>query len=204
MAFAETEICEVTESIWRSVLGLDVRRGASGSAHDGRRRFLTGCVQVTGAWEGAITVDCSAALARRAAGIMFDVDPDSAELPEIQDALGELTNMTGGNIKNLLPSPSLLSLPSVTEGLDYSVSVPGGRLLTEVSFECQGEPLLVRVLKKEDAQSGVGGRGDIGCRTRLLRGRGPRGGRDDQQRSRQRDRVRGLKRRHRLVPTAPD
>jgi chemotaxis protein CheX len=130
------------------VLGLDVRRVEESSMPG--RRTLTGCVQITGTWEGAVTLDCSAALARRVAGIMFGVSPEHAESGEIQDALGEMTNMTGGNIKNLLPSPSLLSLPSVTEGLDYTVSVPGGRLIGQVAFDCLGEPLRVSLLERDD------------------------------------------------------
>jgi len=157
MPFAETEICEVTESIWKSVLGLDVRRRHNATTHDDRRLFMTGCVRITGAWEGAVTVDCSTGLVRRAAGIMFDVDPATTALREMRDALGELTNMTGGNIKSLLPAPSLLSTPSVSEGLDRSATFPGERLLTEISFECNGELLLVRVLKTENASGSDGG-----------------------------------------------
>jgi len=148
MQVAEKDICLLTESIWRSVLGLDVSR-VEEKPKSGQRT-LTGCVQITGTWEGAVTLDCSAALARRVAGIMFGVTPEAAASDEMKDALGEMTNMTGGNIKNLLPSPSLLSLPSVTEGLDYTVSVPGGRLIGQVAFDCLGEPLRVSLLERDD------------------------------------------------------
>jgi len=157
MKIADKDITTVTESIWRSVLGLEVEPAGEATGRDEGKRFLTGCVQITGSWEGAVTLDCSASLARRVAGIMFGVSPDKAESDEIQDALGEMTNMTGGNIKNLLPAPSLLSLPSVTEGIDYTVSVPGGRLLTQVAFECQGEPLRVSLLQRESADDRNGG-----------------------------------------------
>jgi len=142
------DVCPLTESIWRSVLGLDVSRVEERPKSG--QRTLTGCVQITGTWEGAVTLDCSAALARRVAGIMFGVTPEAAASDEMKDALGEMTNMTGGNIKNLLPSPSLLSLPSVTEGLDYTVSVPGGRLIGQVAFDCLGEPLRVSLLERDD------------------------------------------------------
>ena len=148
MQVAEKDICLLTESIWRSVLGLDVSRVEERPKSG--QRTLTGCVQITGTWEGAVTLDCSAALARRVAGIMFGVTPEAAASDEMKDALGEMTNMTGGNIKNLLPSPSLLSLPSVTEGLDYTVSVPGGRLIGQVAFDCLGEPLRVSLLERDD------------------------------------------------------
>lgn len=159
MPVADNEIRLLTESIWRSVLGLDIQRAADEVKPAGGERFLTACVQITGSWEGAVTLDCSASLARKVAGILFGVSPEKAETDEIQDALGEMTNMTGGNIKNLLPAPSLLSLPSVTEGIDYTVSVPGGRLLSQVAFECQGEPFRVSLLQRADGDRSDGSQG---------------------------------------------
>src|SRR5262245_14153849 len=148
MRFSDNDINRITESIWRSILGLELVRTRPGPIHDGARRFITGCVQISGAWEGAVTVDCSVALARRVAALMFAVSAEAATESEIQDALGEMTNMTGGNIKSLLPSPSILSLPAVAEGLDYTLTFPGGRKLSQVAFECEGEPLLVTLLER--------------------------------------------------------
>src|SRR5712691_9554787 len=113
MQVVDSDICQVVEGIWSSVLGLEVRRGDEPAKRNGKHGFLTACVQITGLWEGAVTLDCSAALARRTAAIMFGVSPEDASLDEIHDALGELTNMTGGNIKTLLPGPCQLSLPAV-------------------------------------------------------------------------------------------
>lgn len=156
MELAETDLCRLTENIWKSVLGLPVRRTPERVKPTGRTRFLTGCVQITGAWEGAVTLDCSAVLARRIAAIMFGVAPETAGVEDVQDALGEMTNVTGGNIKNLLPTPSHLSLPLVTEGLDYSTSITGGKVLRQVAFDCQGEPLLVSVLERTRRNSSAG------------------------------------------------
>ena len=44
---------------------------------------------------------------------MFAADEDSLGLEEVQDALGEISNMIAGNIKPLLPGASRISLPSV-------------------------------------------------------------------------------------------
>ena len=140
-------ICDIVESIWRSVVGLDLERTTGTAMPDGEHRFLTGCVQITGGWEGAVMLDCSAALARRTAGIMLDVDMDAASIEEIHDALGELANMAAGNLKTMLPGPCQLSLPAVIEGIDYKMMVPGSQLLVRVSYTCRGEPLTVTLLK---------------------------------------------------------
>ena len=150
-AVGEEELFQFTETIFESMLSLVVQRSSEPVNGKGTERFITGCIQITGAWEGTITLECSTELARKASAIMFDVEPAAATDAEIQDALGELTNMTGGNIKNLLPGTCHLSLPSVTEGVDYTVSVPGSQLQSQVTFECEGQPLVVSMLRKEDS-----------------------------------------------------
>jgi len=151
MQFAEEEICQLTESIWISVLGLEVRR-ATGTPELPQERTLIGCVQITGAWEGAVTLHCAAGLARQAAGVMFGIDPESTSVEEVQDALAELANMTGGNLKTLLPEPCHLSFPTVVEGSNYTLRIPGSRLVSQVAFECQGYPLQVTLVEKGESE----------------------------------------------------
>ena len=73
------------------------------------------------------------------------VDPD---LDDVRDALGELANMLGGNIKALLPAPSQISLPAVAIGSDYELSVVGTGEVARVAFTCDGQPLLVTLLQR--------------------------------------------------------
>jgi chemotaxis protein CheX len=148
MQFLEEEICQVAETVWESVLGVNLVRQPQIPAAP--TRGFTGCVQFTGAWEGAVTIECSAEFARQAAATMFGVEPGAASVADTQDAIGELANMTGGNVKALLPEPCRLSLPTVVEGSDYTTRLHGGTLVTTVAFECQGSPLVVRLLKKLD------------------------------------------------------
>lgn len=146
MQFLEEEIRHVAETVWESVLGVSLVRQASipsAPAH-----ALSGCVHFTGAWEGAVTIECSTEFARQAAATMFGVELDAASVSDTRDAIGELANMTGGNVKALLPEPCRLSLPTVVDGADVATRMTGGELVTSVAFECQGSPLVVRLLKK--------------------------------------------------------
>jgi len=136
----------VTEMIWSTVLGLEV--AARADAAPVEAQALAGCVQITGAWQGAVVLTCSARLARQAAGAMFGIDPDRAGTDEAQDAVGELANMTGGNLKALLPEPCALSLPAVVSGSDYRARVPGSRVVLQVGFDCEEQPFVVTVLER--------------------------------------------------------
>lgn len=148
MQFLEEEIRQVAEMVWDSVLGAPLVR--SPEIPPPPERVVSGCVHFTGAWEGAVTIECSAEFARSAAATMFGVDVGTASPSDMQDAMGELTNMTGGNVKALLPEGCRLSLPTVIEGTEYSTRVPGSELLTTVAFKCQGSPVVVRLLKKSE------------------------------------------------------
>ena len=149
MQFIEKEICEYTESIWKSILSLDVKPAQNGSGDAENNYALAGCVQITGAWNGTVTMHYPMPLAKQVAAIMFDLHGEPVENELIQDALGELANMTGGNIKSLLPEPCFLSLPAVAV-TDSAMRVPGSELVTKVTFQCNGENFQVSLLKKVD------------------------------------------------------
>jgi CheY-specific phosphatase CheX len=143
----ESEVCQYTENIWKSILDLDVKKTIEEYCPLEGESILAGCVHITGKWEGAVTLDCPMDLAQKVASIMFKMADDEITEDLIQDALGELTNMTGGNIKSLLPEPCYLSLPVVTM-TQHGLRNPGSELITCVTFQCWGYRFKVSVLKK--------------------------------------------------------
>ena len=120
------------------------------------RPALTGCVHIDGAWNGAAIVECELPLARRIAATLFDRAEGEVSLDDVRDALGEITNMIGGNVKALLPAPSRLSLPTVVEGADYAVTVPRTKSAGVVVFRAGAEMLVIRILAAELASAEVG------------------------------------------------
>ncbi len=136
------QIVEIVRDVWGSFLAMDVVPAApdEGSLVGDT---MTGCVHVTGEWEGSVLVETTAIHAQHAAEAMFAADPGSLSADEVGDALGELTNMVGGNIKGLLPAPSKLSLPSVAGGESYTLRVPGAVLMERVLLEGPAGPVRV-------------------------------------------------------------
>ena len=141
------EIPRITEDVWSSVLGLELKKTENGSELSSGQRYMTAVVQITGGWKGAVSIDCPHELAQRAAASMFGVEPDAAKPDEIKDALGEIANMIGGNFKSMLPAAVQLSLPSVVEGTEYDVSVLGSQTLANIGFESEGHPFRVSVFQ---------------------------------------------------------
>lgn len=74
---------------------------------------VSASVSVTGAWHGHVVVTCSTGAARHAAAALLGIEGDEIAEADTADALGELANVIGGNVKRLLPGPSALSLPHV-------------------------------------------------------------------------------------------
>lgn len=136
-------IVEVTNNVLSTML-------ASPATVNGRDEVaslnnrMTGCVQISGAWSGAVLVQTSQQFACKAASKLLQMNADEVQHEDMQDTLAELTNMIGGNIKSVVPGPSFLSLPSVTTGQDFDFKLFGAELVNTVPFECNGEG--VRVL----------------------------------------------------------
>jgi chemotaxis protein CheX len=89
------------------------------------------------------------------AAAMFSTEPCKTSVGDMQDALAELVNMIGGNIKALLPDGCFLSLPAVVEGGDYSARVPGTRLASRVEFVCSGHVVSLSILGKTRDRAAV-------------------------------------------------
>lgn len=146
----DEDIREITTTVWSAVSTLDLMPRESAAVPEASAAVLAGCVHVTGAFTGAVALLCSDALARRVAAEIFDVERALVTLEQTQDAVGELVNMTGGNLKALLPEPSALSLPAVAQGTDFAARLPGSHLVARVGFDCDGELLVVTVHEKDD------------------------------------------------------
>jgi len=141
MHFDDTDIHAITESVWSAILGLGIQPCPPPEAvGDG----LTGSVDVTGAWHGTMVVRCPISLARHAGAIMFGLEPGTATLEQAQDAMCEITNMIGGNLKALLPEPCQLLFPQIARDPQPTADA-AGQLIAEVAFECESDVFLVAI-----------------------------------------------------------
>jgi chemotaxis protein CheX len=152
MSLVETELREIMKNIWETQLGMDLTDSEvvlRPSEDDDGADLMTGSIQISGAWNGAVHVYCSRKLITRAAALMFAVEGNELSEEDVRDALGELANMTAGNVKALLAHDSYVSLPTVVEGSDYDLTVLESELLSEASFTFAEEWLTVAVFQSQ-------------------------------------------------------
>ena len=71
-------------------------------------------VTISGPWDGAVVLTCAPATAEALAeSVLMTRPPTVVDDEDVADALGELANVLGGNIKSVLPGPSSLGLPQI-------------------------------------------------------------------------------------------
>jgi chemotaxis protein CheX len=151
MEMTDLDFAEMVESVFTGMLGFELTRTHCETIPTpGQPRFI-GTVHISGSWQGSVVVECPEDFGRIVAGTMFGSEPADVTDEELSDVVGELANMTGGNVKALLEGESALSLPTVVRGSDFRVIVPGTHLTRSLAYECEGYVFEVRVLSKDGA-----------------------------------------------------
>jgi chemotaxis protein CheX len=75
---------------------------------------LSSWVDVAGPWNGIVVLTCGRSTAEQLSReLLKQHAPPVLEAEDVADALGELANVVGGNVKAVLPGPSVLGLPEV-------------------------------------------------------------------------------------------
>jgi chemotaxis protein CheX len=71
-------------------------------------------VDVVGPWTGAVVLTCARSTAEQLSReLLKEHAPSVLDDEDIEDGLGELANVVGGNVKAVLPGPSVLGLPEI-------------------------------------------------------------------------------------------
>lgn len=114
---------------------------------------ITGMVGFAGTYSGVISIHCPVELAMKVTSNMLGIDCNEVN-EDLNDAIGEIANMLGGNVKQVLSKGGLdvkLSIPTVISGEDYTVNSLSDNDCVVVPFVFEEYTLLVGLtLKKED------------------------------------------------------
>lgn len=153
MQIDENQVLNITQDIWNETLALHVDAATDVAMPDVDNR-LTGVIHIAGQWTGSVILEISKTFARRTASIIFACPENAPTAADMQDAVAEITNMLGGQIKSLLPGPSFLSLPSITHGQDYDIAMPHTHILTRTEMMCEHEPVRVVLLEEDPVAEG--------------------------------------------------
>ncbi len=149
MSLETLDLGAAVSGVFESMLGLPITAVDEFAAAELEQEgeSVTGCISISGEWNGAVFVTVPMALAQKVAAAMFAMDEDALTGAEVQDAVGELSNMVGGAAKSMIDGASAISLPSVTEGMKYRVSIPGAKEVAHCQMQSHGSLLTVTVVQ---------------------------------------------------------
>lgn len=142
------DVMQITELVLGTMLEMGSHADSDNSLLKGRLEAITGCVHISGEWQGAVVVQGTPEFGRIVAQRFLQLPAEEVSEVDVMESAAELTNMIGGNIKGLVPGPSTLSIPFVTIGSDFNFRLPGTRESAHVVANCEGHPLRITLCER--------------------------------------------------------
>ncbi|MEI8382584.1 MAG: chemotaxis protein CheX [Planctomycetota bacterium] len=105
---------------------------------------LAASVRITGEADWTVEIETVPEVARHIASLMFSLAPAEVNESELRDALGEVVNMIGGNIKGIFCGESDLSIPRVEDRINSDLM--NSTIATSIRLSYSGMPFVIRLL----------------------------------------------------------
>lgn len=132
------------------MLGLDLEMEGEKIDLEENNLSFGGIVHILGDWMGSITFHCSDKLGRIFTDQIFELHGSDSRQEQRDEVAREIANMLGGNLKSVLGSSCILSVPKTLAQVQLLEGiVPETELVAEQSFRCCNELLTVRVHQSE-------------------------------------------------------
>jgi len=147
----EQQILSLSRQLWNDQLGLNIDPAEAASNHNPDDKTWASCINITGAWHGALVLECPESIVRHAAAMLFSVDCEETSNEDIQDALKELSVMIGKRMRSILPEATKLSRPSIVAEADRVEVLQSLAELTDLHLSCEGRPIRIALLQKDEA-----------------------------------------------------
>lgn len=141
-----------TRSVFHTMLSMDVSVSEANSSLELSGSKVVGCVGFAGDVVGNICIHVPNHFARVMTAAMLGMEVDEVEDDEeINDVIGEVSNMVGGDMKSKLCDagfPCVLSIPNVTSGSDFKIESKGWMRHEKIAFLNQDQLSFVEVFIK--------------------------------------------------------
>jgi len=150
----DDDVREIVDAVTASFVHLSSYAAqASGDCDPTRpNEIWAGWIGVSGSYNGGVALRCTRGFAHHAARAMFGSEEGKLGDEAARDALAELTNIVGGNIKSLLSatthSTCRLSLPTISVG---PPDLRGFRTAQQWDVKCGDERIVVTLLDASGA-----------------------------------------------------
>jgi len=144
----EQQILSLSQQLWNDQFGLRVGP-IQATNHGTNERTWSSCINISGAWQGALVLECPESIVRHAAAMLFASDGEETTTEDIEDALKELSVIVGKQMRQILPESTKLSRPSIVNDPDRKEILESLRGLTDLQLSCEGRPIRIALLERD-------------------------------------------------------
>ena len=140
----EKALREVVSYIWATSLEMELTPVTSTTPPSAPWSGIEASVHIMGAWCGTLKIQTSRRLAEDITARMYEIsDRSKLNWEQIQDALREITNVTGGNLKTVLPEECQLGIPQTVEMEISGIETTTCQTALGILFRSAGQPFQV-------------------------------------------------------------
>ena len=142
----EEHIVQIVRTVFGTMLQCEVSSEPAGvtlASSD----VVTAAIYLAGSWKGAVILECTRKQAFDCTARLMRIALPEAVNDDVCDAMGEVVNMVGGNLKSVLPHGVEISMPIVVEGADYMLRICGANRHHHTSFVSDSGPLRVTLVE---------------------------------------------------------
>jgi chemotaxis protein CheX len=126
------ELEQIVQTVFTTMFEMELVRQVAVVASESAP--LQATVHIAGAWTGSVVLAISSELIRTATSRMLNCDATEITTEDQQEVASEIANMIGGNLKSILPAPSILSIPMIEPNHNLDSAIIHGHLDLELCF----------------------------------------------------------------------
>ncbi|MEZ5403638.1 MAG: chemotaxis protein CheX [Bryobacteraceae bacterium] len=136
------------EMVFQTMIGLTVV--PSDEPWIKRIGTLTAAVHFAGQWKGSVYIEFTREQALDITTRLMGIPSPETIDDDVLDAIGEMANMVGGNMKSVMPRGVELSAPTVVEGGDYALRFRAGDAITRAAFQSPAGPFWITLVERAE------------------------------------------------------
>lgn len=142
------KIVESTKEIFTSMIMMDIEvEGETSSNCPSLEESITGVIGLAGTHKGVLAIHIPFNVAMKITGNFLGMDVEEMN-EDVEDAIGEVANMLGGNVKAILSEKGRdidLSLPSTIIGKQYDFQPKKDAERNVIPFKCESGKFFVEL-----------------------------------------------------------
>lgn len=136
----------VVSDVFSTMLSTSAAEAAGPSKAAGAHTVV-GAVYFAGDWKGAVLLQCEPPQAFEFTSLLMGIPRPQEVNDDVRDTIGEIVNMLAGNLKSALAASTALSMPSVVEGVGFTLKVLGGNSSLPIYFSSDHGPFSITLVQ---------------------------------------------------------